>query len=82
MRQAGNPDWYELIGLTSFRTGTNFLVLYFRWKSFEAVLSCVGSVADELLESGEDEISDVLQHIDLTNLLTNVVPQLLVIAGE
>ncbi|KAJ9099923.1 hypothetical protein QFC21_003928 [Naganishia friedmannii] len=51
------------------------------WKSFEAVLSCVGSVADELLESGEDEVSEVLAHIDLTNLLTNVVPQLLVIAA-
>ncbi|KAJ9105109.1 hypothetical protein QFC20_004396 [Naganishia adeliensis] len=48
-----------------------------RWKAFEAVLSCIGSVADELLESGEEDMTEVMQHINLDNMLSSVVPQLL-----
>ncbi|KAI5452485.1 hypothetical protein NCC49_000648 [Naganishia albida] len=47
------------------------------WKAFEAVLSCIGSVADELLEAGEEDMTEVMQHINLDNLLSSVVPQLL-----
>lgn len=53
-----------------------------RWKAFEAVLSCIGSVADELLESGEDDVEEVMQHINLDNMLTSVVPQLLGVSGK
>lgn len=53
-----------------------------RWKAFEAVLSCIGSVADELLESGEEDITEVMQHINLDNMLSSVVPQLLRVSGK
>jgi hypothetical protein len=52
-----------------------------RWKAFEAVLSCIGSVADELLEAGEEDMTEVMQHINLDNLLSSVVPQLLSVSG-
>lgn len=45
-------------------------------------MGCIGSVADELLESDEADTKEIMQYINLDNMLTSVVPQLLSVSGE
>jgi len=54
-----------------------------RWKSLEAALACVGSVADTLLEMRDEESNEgVSESFDLEHLFKEVVPKLLNTSGK
>lgn len=55
----------------------------FRWKTLEATLACIGSVADGLLDTNDEESNEgVAKSFDLDYLFKEVVPKLLNMQGE
>ena len=66
-----------------FRVDHVLTVRVDRWKSLEAALACVGSVADTLLEMRDEESNEgVSESFDLEHLFKEVVPKLLNTSGK
>jgi hypothetical protein len=66
-----------------FRVEYAQIVRAARWKSLEAALACVGSVADTLLEMRDEESNEgVSESFDLEHLFKEVVPKLLNTSGK
>ena len=53
------------------------------WRPLEACLACLGSISEGIIDYCSDEQSDGNpKPIDIESLLSNIIPQLLVLSGE
>ena len=60
----------------------HFLNIIDRWRPLEAILVALGSVSEALLDFCDDEEEAGREKpIDIESLLSNVIPQLLVLSG-